>query len=128
VLGHADGVCHIFIDRAAGPEMTSRIVVDGKTQYLVVCTAVETVLIHAAVAAAMLPSLVHAMEEKSVKIRGRDRTLSLPPGLQSTTCRTRSGTPNIPIFVLAIRIVTSLDDALAHIDQYGSYHADAIIT
>ena len=70
VLGHADGVCHIFIDQAADPAIINRIVVDSKTQYPAVCNAVETVLIHAAIAPAVLPSLVRALEEKSVKIRG----------------------------------------------------------
>jgi len=80
VLGHADGVCHIYIDRAADQQMVNRVVVDSKTQYPAVCNAVETVLIHRDVAAAMLPLLVRALEEKSVKIRGCERTRALLPG------------------------------------------------
>jgi glutamate-5-semialdehyde dehydrogenase len=128
VLGHADGVCHIFIDQAADPEMVNRIVVDSKTQYPAVCNAVETVLIHAAVAAAILPSLVHAMEEKSVKIRGCERTRSLLPGVAIDHVPDTEWHTEYSDLVLAIRIVDSLDDALAHIDQYGSHHTDAIIT
>jgi glutamate-5-semialdehyde dehydrogenase len=128
VLGHADGVCHIFIDRAADPSMVNRIVVDSKTQYPAVCNAVETVLIHADVAAAMLPSLVGALQEKSVKIRGSERTHALLPGVPIELVPNSEWHTEYSDLVLAIRIVDSLDDALAHIEQYGSHHTDAIIT
>jgi glutamate-5-semialdehyde dehydrogenase len=128
VLGHADGVCHIFIDRAADPSMVNRIVVDSKTQYPAVCNAVETVLIHADVAAALLPSLVRALQEKSVKIRGSERTRALLPGVPIELVPNSEWHTEYSDLVLAIRIVDSLHDALAHIEQYGSHHTDAIIT
>jgi glutamate-5-semialdehyde dehydrogenase len=128
VLGHADGVCHIFIDLAADPEMVNRIVVDSKTQYPAVCNAVETVLIHAAVADAILPALVRALEEKSVKIRGCERTRAHLPGVAIDHVPDTEWHTEYSDLVLAIRIVNSLDDALAHIDLYGSHHTDAIIT
>jgi glutamate-5-semialdehyde dehydrogenase len=128
VLGHADGVCHIFVDEAADAEMVNRIVVDSKTQYPAVCNAVETVLIHSAVAAAMLPSLVRALEEKSVRIRGCERTRSLLPAVEIDLIQDTEWHTEYSDLVLSIRIVDSLDDALAHIEQYGSHHTDAIIT
>ena len=128
VLGHADGVCHIFIDKAADPEMINRIVVDSKTQYPAVCNAVETVLVHSAVAPAVLPSLAHALQEKSVKIRGDQRTRALLPGVAIDHVPDTEWHTEYSDLVLAIRIVDSLDDALAHIEQYGSHHTDAIIT
>jgi glutamate-5-semialdehyde dehydrogenase len=128
VLGHADGVCHIFIDQAANPAIINRIVVDSKTQYPAVCNAVETVLIHTAIAPAILPSLVHALEEKSVKIRGDARTQSLLPSAAIDLVSDTEWHTEYSDLVLAIRIVDSLDDALDHIEQYGSHHTDAILT
>ena len=128
VLGHADGVCHIFIDQAADPAIINRIVVDSKTQYPAVCNAVETVLIHTAIAPAILPSLVHALEEKSVKIRGDARTQSLLPSAAIDLVSDTEWHTEYSDLVLAIRIVDSLDDALDHIEQYGSHHTDAILT
>jgi glutamate-5-semialdehyde dehydrogenase len=128
VLGHADGVCHIFIDRAADPAIVNPIVVDSKTQYPAVCNAVETVLIHAAIAPALLPSLVRALEEKSVKIRGDARTRSLLPSSAIDPVSDSEWHTEYSDLVLAIRIVDSLDDALDHIERYGSHHTDAILT
>ena len=128
VLGHADGVCHIFIDRAADPAIVNPIVVDSKTQYPAVCNAVETVLIHAAIAPALLPSLVRALEENSVKIRGDARTRSLLPSSAIDPVSDSEWHTEYSDLVLAIRIVDSLDDALDHIERYGSHHTDAILT
>ena len=128
VLGHADGVCHIFIDRAADPAIVNPIVVDSKTQYPAVCNAVETVLIHAAIAPALLPSLVRALAEKSVKIRGDARTRSLLPSSAIDPVSDSEWHTEYSDLVLAIRIVDSLDDALDHIERYGSHHTDAILT
>jgi glutamate-5-semialdehyde dehydrogenase len=128
VLGHADGVCHIFIDRAADPAIVNRIVVDSKTQYPAVCNAVETVLIHAAIAPALLPSLVRALAENSVKIRGDARTRTLLPSAAIDLVSDSEWHTEYSDLVLAIRIVDSLDDALDHIERYGSHHTDAILT
>ncbi|MGA1982247.1 MAG: glutamate-5-semialdehyde dehydrogenase [Acidobacteriaceae bacterium] len=128
VLGHADGVCHIFIDQAADPTIINPVVVDSKTQYPAVCNAVETVLIHAAVAPAILPSLVRALEEKSVKIRGDARTRALLTNSAIDPVSDAEWHTEYSDLVLAIRIVDSLDDALDHIERYGSHHTDAILT
>jgi glutamate-5-semialdehyde dehydrogenase len=128
VLGHADGVCHIYIDPAADPAMINRIVIDSKTQYPAVCNAVETVLIHAAIAPSILPSLVAALEEKSVKVRGDKRTQALMPSAAIDLVADTEWHTEYSDLVLAIRIVDSLDDALDHIEQNGSHHTDAIIT
>jgi glutamate-5-semialdehyde dehydrogenase len=128
VLGHADGVCHIFIDQAADPGMINRIVVDSKTQYPAVCNAVETVLIHAAIAPVVLPSLVRALEEKSVKIRGCERTRSLLPSAAIDPVPDTEWHTEYLDLALAIRIVDSLDEALDHIERHGSHHTDAVLT
>ena len=126
VLGHADGVCHIYIDQAADPTLINPIVVDSKTQYPAVCNAVETVLIHASIAPAVLPSLARALEEKSVQLRGDDRTCALLPN--SAVTPVADWHTEYSDLVLAIRIVDSLDDALDHIERYGSHHTDSILT
>jgi glutamate-5-semialdehyde dehydrogenase len=128
VLGHADGVCHIFIDQFADPALINPIVVDSKTQYPAVCNAVETVLIHSSLAPAILPSLVRALEEKSVRIRGDARTRALLPSASIDLVADAEWHTEYSDLVLAIRIVDSLDDALDHIEQYGSHHTDAILT
>ena len=128
VLGHADGVCHIYIDQAADPAIINRIVVDSKTQYPAVCNAVETVLVHAEIAPTVLPQLIQALEEKSVKVRGDKRTRALMPTAAIDLVADTEWHTEYSDLVLAIRIVDSLDEALDHIEQYGSHHTDAIIT
>jgi glutamate-5-semialdehyde dehydrogenase len=128
VLGHADGVCHIYIDESADPAMINRIVVDSKTQYPAVCNAVETILINATIAPAILPSLVSALEAKSVKIRGDERTQALVPSAAIDLVADTEWHTEYSDLVVAIRIVDSLDGALDHIEQHGSHHTDAIIT
>jgi glutamate-5-semialdehyde dehydrogenase len=128
VLGHADGVCHIYIDQAADPALINPIVVDSKTQYPAVCNAVETILIHAAIAPDILPSLARALQEKSVKLRGDTRTQALLPSVTIDPVPDSEWHTEYSDLVLAIRIVDSLDHALDHIEQYGSHHTDAILT
>jgi glutamate-5-semialdehyde dehydrogenase len=128
VLGHADGVCHIFIDQAANPGMINRIVVDSKTQDPAVCNTVETVLIHAAIAPTVLPSLARTLQEKSVRIRGCERTRSLLPSAAIDPVPDTEWHTEYLDLVLAVRIVDSLDDALDHIELHGSHHTDAVLT
>jgi glutamate-5-semialdehyde dehydrogenase len=128
VLGHADGVCHIFIDQAANPGMINRIVVDSKTQDPAVCNTVETVLIHAAIAPTVLPSLARTLQEKSVRIRGCERTRSLLPSAAIDPGPDTEWHTEYLDLVLAVRIVDSLDDALDHIELHGSHHTDAVLT
>jgi glutamate-5-semialdehyde dehydrogenase len=128
VLGHADGVCHIYIDQAANPAMINPVVVDSKTQYPAVCNAVETVLVHAAIAPTVLPSLVRALEERSVRVRGDQRTRALLPSASIDLVPDAEWHTEYSDLVLAFRIVDSLDDALDHIEKFGSHHTDAILT
>jgi len=128
VLGHADGVCHIYVDQAANPAIINSVVIDSKTQYPAVCNAVETVLIHSSLAPVILPSLARALEEKSVKIRGDARTRVLLPSVAIDLVSDTEWHTEYSDLVLAIRIVDSLDDALEHIERYGSHHTDGILT
>jgi glutamate-5-semialdehyde dehydrogenase len=125
VLGHADGICHVFIDRAADLDMARRIVVDSKTQYVAVCNAAETILVHTAIAANLLPALKADLEAHGVEIRGCERTadiIAVKPAVEEDW-----HTEYLDL-VVSIRVVDSLDAAVDHINHFGSGHTDVIVT
>jgi glutamate-5-semialdehyde dehydrogenase len=125
VLGHADGICHVYIDSKADIDMAIRITVDSKTQYVAVCNAVETLLVHKDIAAKILPKLKDALEKKGVEIRGCEGTARLI-NVKSTT--EEDWRTEYLDFILSIKVVDSLEDAIDHINQYGSRHTDVIVT
>jgi len=125
VLGHADGICHVYIDRDADPEMAVKIAVDSKCQYVAVCNAAETLLVHRQIAPAILPSLRTALEEKGVEIRGCDQSrkiIAVKPAVDEDW-----STEYLDLTV-AVRVVDSMEAAIGHINRYGSGHTDAIVT
>jgi glutamate-5-semialdehyde dehydrogenase len=126
VLGHADGVCHVYVDRAADRAIAERVVLDAKTQYVAVCNAAETLLIDEQIADEMLPGLVRALTDAGVALRGCERTVALVPGTPRAT--EDDWRAEYLDMILAVRVVASLEDAIAHINRYGSGHTDAIIT
>ncbi|WP_160016133.1 glutamate-5-semialdehyde dehydrogenase [Pseudomonas sp. 8BK] len=127
VIKHLDGVCHVYIDVAADLDKAIRVADNAKTQRYSPCNAMETLLVHAAVAAQVLPPLVAIYRDKGVELRGDAATRAL---LGSDVLEASEddwfAEYNAPI--LAIRIVDSLDAAIEHINHYGSQHTDAIIT
>ncbi|HJV39251.1 MAG TPA: glutamate-5-semialdehyde dehydrogenase [Geothrix sp.] len=126
VLGHADGICHMYLDAAADPAMAVALVRDAKLQYPAACNAVETVLIHRRAAARLLPALVADLAPRGVELRGCAACRALEPALAEATDAdwdTEYGAP-----ILALKIVDDLDGALAHIRAHGSGHTEAIIT
>jgi glutamate-5-semialdehyde dehydrogenase len=125
VLGHADGICHVYIDRAADPAMARRIAVDSKTQYVAVCNAAETLLVHAGIAEALLPPLVEDLSNRGVEIRGCARTAAIIAVQPATEEDWRTEYLDL---VVSIRVVDSLEAAVDHINQYGSGHTDVIVT
>ena len=124
VLGHADGVCHVYVDRSADVQQAVAIAADSKTQYVAVCNAAETLLVHADVAQAFLPQLDAAMPQ--VVLRGCERTRAIVPRAESAAESDWSA--EYLDLVLAVRVVDSFDAAVAHINRYGSHHTDAIVT
>lgn len=122
VLGHADGICHLYVHHDADEAMAVAIARDAKTQYPAVCNAIETLLVHRN-AAAILPAIAAAMPE--VELRGCERTRALVSALPAD--EDDWGTEYNDL-VLAVRVVDSLDEAVAHINRYGSRHTDAIVT
>jgi glutamate-5-semialdehyde dehydrogenase len=126
VIKHLDGICHTYIDVGADPDVALAIAVNAKTQRYGTCNTMETLLLHAAEAAALLPPLLAAYAEHGVEVRGCERACALAPSLVPATeedWRTEYLGP-----ILSLRIVDDMDGAMAHIDRYGSGHTDAIVT
>lgn len=123
VLGHADGVCHVYVHEKADPEMAVRLVVDSKTQYVAVCNAAETLLIDASAAAELLPVLAKALEDKQVILHGDDKAKAIWP-MESVG----EWHHEYLDYAMSVKIVADENEAIAHINQYGSGHTDAIIT
>ena len=127
VLGHAEGVCHVYVDRAADEEMAAAIVLDAKLQYPAACNAAETLLVHREAAERFLPRLLARLAAAGVELRASAATRSLAPGVRFSPSepdfRSEYGAP-----VLAVKIVESLDEAFEHVNRYGSHHTEAIVT
>lgn len=126
VLGHADGLCHIYVDGNADVEKAIPLVVDSKTQYVAVCNAVETLLVHRDIAPFLLPPLRMALEARAVTLRGDAETRKLLPKLEEAT--EEDWETEYLDLLLSIKVVGSLDEAVKHINTYGSKHTDAIVT
>ena len=126
VLGHADGVCHLYVDEAAETEMAVRLALDAKTQYPAVCNAIETLLVHEKKAGEFLPLAAKALEEKGVAIRGCDATRAIL-GSAGAASEEDWKTEYLDL-ILSVRVVESLAEAVDHINRYGSRHTDAIVT
>lgn len=127
VIKHLDGVCHVYIDKAADVEKAVRVADNAKTQRYSPCNAMETLLVHRAIASDVLPALATIYLEKGVELRGCPATCELLG--QNVIAASEDdwfAEYNAPI--LAIRMVASLDEAIAHINHYGSHHTDAIVT
>ena len=126
VLGHADGICHVYVDQHVDPDLALAVIDDSKTDYPAVCNAAETALVHAGVAPTFLPRLAARLCAKGVTLLGDDRTRAILAGAQSGDVKdwhTEYGD-----LTLALRIVDSLDQAIAHIHTYGSAHTESICT
>lgn len=126
VLGHADGVCHVYVDRHADHAMAQNIVIDAKTQYPAVCNAAECVLIHRDIAPALLPPLSAALRARGVTLYGCARSREIDSHMETATDE-HWGREYLAL-ALSVRVVDSLSDAIAHINRYGSRHTDAIVT
>lgn len=125
VLGHADGICHLYIDKAADIEKAVTITIDSKTQYPAACNAIETLLVHEAIASKFLPPVAAALEERQVELRGDTETgkiIDIDPATEADWETEYSD------LILAIKIVKDLEEAIAEINKYGSKHTEAIVT
>jgi len=125
VLGHADGICHLYVDQAADPDQALRLALDSKIQYPAACNAIETLLVHGAIAPRFLPAAIAAFAAAGVELRGDAAACSLgvPQAAQEQDWRTEYSD-----LILSVRVVEDLEQALEHIATYGSRHTDAIAT
>jgi glutamate-5-semialdehyde dehydrogenase len=126
VIRHLDGVCHVYVDAAADPDMAIRIADNAKTQRYSPCNTMETLLVHTAIAPAVLPPLAAIYAQKGVELRGCERSRALVPTMKAAMEDDWYTEYLAPI--LAVRVVDDLDAAIAHIAHYGSQHTDAIVT
>lgn len=125
VMGHADGICHCYVDAEADLEMAVRVAVDSKTQYVAVCNATETLLVHKQVAAEFLPLLKQVMAEKKVELFGCPKTQSI---INVQPATEKDWLTEYLDYKLSIKVVENLVDAIDHINHYGSGHTDTIVT
>jgi glutamate-5-semialdehyde dehydrogenase len=128
VLGHGEGICHVYVDRAADMEKAVDIIYDAKVQYPAVCNAAETLLVHEAIAAEFLPPAVKRLQAAGVEIRGDSKTAALLPNQGVMPATDEDWATEYLDLILSVKIVASLDEAIEHINQYGSRHTDAIVT
>ena len=125
VLGHADGICHVYVDKEADLDMAIRITVDSKCQYVSVCNAAETLLVHSDVAQDFLPGVQAALAARNVEIRGCAQTAEYIDVIPAT--ETDWQTEYLD-YILSIKIVDTLEQAIDHINCYGSGHTDVIVS
>lgn len=126
LIKHLDGNCHVYIDKDANVSKAQKIAINAKTHRYGICGAMETLLVHNDIAPAVLPDLAHALQEKGVELRGCERTQNLLSDIVPATDADWETEFLAPI--LAIRIVTSLEQAIDHIAQYSSEHTESIVT
>lgn len=124
VLGHAEGICHLYVDKVVDIAKAVEITVDAKTQYPAACNAIETLLVHQSIAPEFLPLVAHALQERSVELRG-DGTSEI---LDIAAATEADWATEYSDLILAIKVVDSLEEAIAHINTYGSKHTEAIAT
>ena len=125
VLGHADGICHLYVDQEVDIALALRVALDSKTQYPAACNAIETLLLHRAVAPRFLAAALPAFAAAGVELRGDAEACAL--GVPEAAAEADWGTEYSDL-ILAVRLVDSLEEALAHIGRHGSRHTDAICT
>jgi len=128
VIKHLDGICHVYIDAVADKAMAVKIALNAKTHRFGVCNAMETLLVHADSAAAVLPDIAAQMLAKGVELRGCDRTRAVLDGVDVKAASEEDWGTEYLGPVLSIRVVQNLDEAMDHIAAYGSGHTESIVT
>jgi glutamate-5-semialdehyde dehydrogenase len=126
VIKHYDGICHLFVDQAANLDMAVKLAVDAKTQKCGVCNALETLLVHEAVAAEFLPMAATALRAKNVELRGCEKTRAILNDCIPAT--DEDWDTEYLDLILSIKVVSSIDEAIDHINTHGSHHTDTIVT
>ena len=125
VMGHADGICHIYVDKDADIGKAIPIILDAKTQYVSACNTVETLLVHKDIAKELVPKLAQALKEKHVELRGTKEIQALVDCVPATE---KDDDTEYLDYILSAKIVESVDEAIDHINRHGSHHTDSIVT
>lgn len=129
VMGHADGLCHVYVDADADLAKAVRVAVDSKIQGVTTCCATETLLVHARVAESFFGQAITQLEGHNVVLRGDERTMEITAPMGSVVPATdQDWSTEYLDYVLSIKVVDSVDEAIDHINRYGSHHTDAIVT
>ena len=126
VIKHYKGVCHVFVDASADFAMAQAIILNAKVQRPAVCNAVETLLVHEAIAEKFLPSMIESLEDAGVEVRGCPATKKIVKSIKKATEEDWS-TEYLDL-ILSVRVVKDVSEAIAHINRYGSAHSDSIVT
>ena len=125
VMGHADGICHIYVDKEADLAKAVPIIFDAKTQYVSACNTVETLLVHEDVADKLMPALKKALDEKQVEIRGTKEITNI---IDCEAATEEDNQKEYLDYILSVKTVANVDEAIDHINYYGSHHTDCIVT
>lgn len=125
VLGHAEGICHLYVDKLADIEKAVPVTVDSKTQYPAACNAIETLLVNREIAAQFLPLVAQALREQKVELRGDEATCEF---IDAVPASQEDWMTEYSDLILSIKVVDSVEEAIQHINTYGSKHTEAILT
>jgi len=140
VLGHSEGICHVYIDKDADMKKAIAIAIDAKCQYPAVCNACETLLVHKSIAKKFLPEIVSKYLDYNVEIRGDQATMDILKDIKNIRDKLKEKKSKIKRasekdwkteyndLIISIKVVKNLDEAIVHINKYGSGHTDAIVT
>ena len=128
VLGHGEGICHVYVDRAADIEKALDVTYDAKVQYPAVCNAAETLLVHEKIASEFLPLIVSKLQEAGVEIRGCSKTIAILGSGSIKAATEKDWATEYGDLILSVKVVADLQEAIDHINQFGSRHTDAIVT
>lgn len=124
VMGHADGICHIYVDKDCDIQMALDVIIDAKTQYTAACNAVETLLVNRSIAGEFLPTLKKRADEAGIKLRG---TAEVGEMIDVEVIDEREFKEYLEL-IASVKLTDDVDEAIAHINKYGSHHTDSIIT
>ena len=125
VMGHADGICHIYADKSLDIDQAIKVIVDSKTQYTSVCNATETLLVHKDIANELLPKLNKVFKEKMVEVRGTKEVKDI---IDCNDATEEDFATEYLDLIISIKNVNDIDEAIDHINKYGSHHTDCIVT
>ncbi len=125
VLGHAAGICHIYVDDKADQDMAASVVLDSKIQYPAVCNATETLLVNSAVAGEFLPRMIGMFKDNGVEVRGDERVMAIADVVPA---KDEDWDTEYGDYIISVKVVDSMSEAIEFINAHGSHHTDAIMT